>query len=158
PVAVAAIPSKDGETIGFSVVNDTAEAVTVTLDTWFVSLAGERRPYRSAEGVCGPDKAEMLFSVFAADLPEDMLLFWSFAASNGMRGEGHHVSVNYKALELEASGLTLDVAPRDDGAFAVTASATSLALHVMLEADVAGRWSDNAFDLTAGERRTVIFT
>ena len=158
PVAVAAIPSKDGETIGFSVVNDTAEAVTVRLDTWFVSLSGERRPYRSAEGVCGPDKAEMLFSVFAADLPEDTLLFWSFEASNGMKGEGHHVSVNYKALDLAASGLTLDAAPRDDGAFTVTASATGLALHVMLEADIAGRWSDNAFDLTAGERRTVIFT
>ena len=100
----------------------------------------------------------MLFSVFASDLPEDTLLFWSFEASNGMRGEGHHVSVNYKALDLEASGLTLDVSPRGNGSFAVTASATGLALHVMLEADVAGRWSDNAFDLTAGERKTVIFT
>ena len=29
---------------------------------------------------------------------------------------------------------------------------------VMLEADVAGRWSDNAFDLTAGAQKTVIFT
>ena len=158
PVAVAAIPSKDGETIGFSVVNDTAETVTVTLETWLVSLSGERRAFRSAEGRCGPDRAEMLFSVFSADLPEDMLLFWSFAASNGMHGEGHHVPVNYKTLDLQASGLALDAAPREDGAFAVTASASRLALHVMLEADVAGRWSDNAFDLTAGERRTVIFT
>ncbi|WP_432348113.1 glycoside hydrolase family 2 protein [Shinella yambaruensis] len=158
PVAVAAIPSKDGETIGFSVVNDTAEAVAVKLDTWLVPLSGERRPYRSAEGRCGPDRAEMLFSVFSADLPEDTLLFWSFEASNGMRGEGHHVHGTYKALELEPSGLTLDVSPREDGAVAVTASASGLALHVMLEADVAGRWSDNAFDLTAGERKTVIFT
>ncbi|MFC3076060.1 beta-mannosidase [Shinella pollutisoli] len=157
PVAVAAVPSKDGETIGFSVVNDTAEAVTVRLDTWFVSLSGERRPYRSAEGLCGPDRAEMLFSVFAADLPEDELLFWSFEASNGMRGEGHHVAVNYKALDLAPSGLALDVRPRD-GAFEVTASASGLALYVMLEADVAGRWSDNAFDLTAGEARTLVFT
>ncbi|CAK7256542.1 MULTISPECIES: glycoside hydrolase family 2 protein [unclassified Shinella] len=158
PVAVAAIPSRDGETIGFSVVNDTVEAVAVKLDTWLVPLSGERRPYRSAEGRCGPDRAEMLFSVFSADLPEDTLLFWSFEASNGMRGEGHHVHGTYKALELEPSGLTLDVSPREDGAVAVTASVSGLALHVMLEADVAGRWSDNAFDLTAGERKTVIFT
>jgi beta-mannosidase len=158
PVAVAAIPSKDGETIGFSVVNDTAEAVEVKLDTWLVSLSGERRPYRSAEGVCGPDKADMLFSVFAVDLPEDQLLFWSFEASNGMKGEGHHVSVNYKALDLGPSGLALDIKPHGDSAFDVTASATGLALHVMIEADVAGRWSDNAFDLTAGEKRTVVFT
>ncbi len=158
PVAVVAIPSKDGETIGFSVVNDTAEAVAVKLDTWLVPLSGERRPYRSAEGRCGPDRAEMLFSVFSADLPEDTLLFWSFEASNGMRGEGHHVHGTYKALELEPSGLTLDVSPCEDGAVAATACASGLALHVMLEADVAGRWSDNAFDLTAGERKTVIFT
>jgi beta-mannosidase len=75
-----------------------------------------------------------------------------------MTGEGHHVSGNYKALDLKPSGLTLDVAPRDAGGFSVTASARGLALHVMIEADVAGRWSDNAFDLTAGEAKTVIFT
>jgi beta-mannosidase len=158
PVAVAAIPSQDGETIGFSMVNDTAAPVTVELETWLVSLSGERRPHRTASGICGPDRAEMLFSVFATDLPEDALLFWSFRASNGMTGEGHHVSGNYKALDLKPSGLTLDVAPRDAGGFSVKASARGLALHVMIEADVAGRWSDNAFDLTAGEAKTVIFT
>jgi beta-mannosidase len=158
PVAVAAIPSQDGETIGFSMVNDTAAPVTVELETWLVSLSGERRPHRTASGICGPDRAEMLFSVFATDLPEDALLFWSFRASNGMTGEGHHVSGNYKALDLNPSGLTLDVAPRDAGGFSVKASARRLALHVMIEADVAGRWSDNAFDLTAGEAKTVIFT
>ena len=157
PVAVAAIPSKDGETIGFSVVNDTADAVTVRLDTWLVSLSGVRRPFRSAEGGCGPDRAEMLFSVLSADLPEGALLFWAFEASNGMRGEGHHVPGTYKALDLEPSGLTLDIAPREDGGFAVAAAARGLALHVMLEADVAGRWSDNGFDLAAGERKTVVF-
>lgn len=157
PVAVAAIPARDGETIGFSVVNDTAEPVTVRLDTFLVSLDGTRRPYRSAEGRCGPDRAEMLFSVFAADLPEDELLFWTFEASNGMRGEGHYVAAGYKALDLQPSGLALDVRPRG-GAFEVTATAGGLAIHVMLEADVAGRWSDNAFDLTAGEARTLVFT
>lgn len=157
PVTVAAIPSQDGETIGFSVVNDTAGAVTVRLETWLVSLSGERRPYRGAEGGCGPDRAEMLFSVPSADLPEGTLLFWSFEASNGMRGEAHHVPGTYKALDLEPSGLTLDIAPREDGGFAVAAAARGLALYVMLEADVAGRWSDNGFDLAAGERKTVVF-
>jgi beta-mannosidase len=157
PVTVAAIPSQDGETIGFSVVNDTAGAVTVRLETWLVSLSGERRPYRGAEGGCGPDRAEMLFSVPSEDLPEGTLLFWSFEASNGMRGEGHHVPGTYKALDLEPSGLTLDIAPREDGGFSVAAAARGLALYVMLEADVAGRWSDNGFDLAAGERKTVVF-
>ncbi|MCF3640087.1 glycoside hydrolase family 2 protein [Rhizobium sp. TRM95111] len=158
PVAVAAVPSKDGATLGFSMVNDTAEPVTVRLETWLVSLSGERRAFRSAEGVCPPDRASMLLSISAADLPEDALIFWSFEASNGMRGEGHHVVATYKALDLKPSGLSLGIVARGDGAFDVRASAEGLSLHLMLEADVAGRWSDNAFDLTAGEGRTVRFS
>ncbi|MNL59161.1 hypothetical protein D3C87_1828640 [compost metagenome] len=37
-------------------------------------------------------------------------------------------------------------------------TANGLALHVMIEADVAGRYSDNAFDLTSGETKVVRFT
>ena len=157
-VAVAAIPSKDGQMLAFSMVNDTAEAVTVMLQTSFVGLDGKKRAFRSAEGVCEPDRAATLLSVFTADLPEDALLFWSFEASNGMRGEGHHVAGTYKALDLQSSGVTLGITPRGDGAFEVRVSAAALSLHLMVEADVPGRWSDNAFDLVAGEGRTLVFT
>ncbi|MNW04603.1 hypothetical protein D3C71_2007120 [compost metagenome] len=75
-----------------------------------------------------------------------------------MRGEGHHVNGTYKALDLKPSGLTRDVAPAGEGAFDVTVKASGLALHVMIEADVAGRYSDNAFDLLAGETKVIRFT
>ena len=158
PVAVAAIPSADGREIVFSMVNDTAEPVTVELQTFLVSLDGKRMPFVAAAGACSPDRAATLVVIAAKDIPAETLLFWSFEASNGMRGEGHHVQGTYKALELAPSGLSIETAPRTDGSFDVTVTATGLALHVMVEADVEGRCSDNAFDLTAGEAKVVRFT
>ncbi|MBB3975117.1 beta-mannosidase [Rhizobium azooxidifex] len=158
PVAVAAIPSKDGRRIDFSMVNDTAKAVEVSFSSRLVSLSGEARAFRTASGTCGPDLAETLLSIDASEVPQDALLFWSFQASNGMSGSGHHAPVPYKALDLAPSGLAVTSAPRADGGFDVTVSARALALHVMVEANVAGRWSDNVFDLLAGEERRLVFT
>ncbi|KSV79815.1 beta-mannosidase [Sinorhizobium sp. GW3] len=158
PVSVAAIPSADGKEIAFSMVNDTAEPVTVELQTFLVSLDGQRTPLAAVAGTCSPDRAATLATIAAFDIPEGDLLFWSFEASNGMRGEGHHVNGTYKALDLKPSGLTLDVAPAGEGAFDVTVKASGLALHAMIEADVAGHYSDNAFDLLAGETKVIRFT
>ncbi|WP_275783182.1 beta-mannosidase [Pararhizobium gei] len=158
PVAVAAIPSDDGETISLSMVNDTAEPVTVELQTFLVSLAGEKQPLTAAAGTCSPDRAAPLLTIAASDISPDMLLFWSFEASNGMRGEGHHVQGSYKALDLEPSGLSISARPAGNGTYDVEVSASGLALHVMIEADIEGRYSDNAFDLTAGDSRIIRFT
>ncbi|MBP2238367.1 beta-mannosidase [Sinorhizobium kostiense] len=157
PVTVAAIPSADGKTIAFSMVNDTAEPVTVELETFLVTLEGKRRLLVAAAGACSPERAETLVAITAADIPADALLFWSFEASNGMRGEGHYVHGTYKALDLKPAGLAIEAAPGADG-YDVILTATGLALHVMVEADAEGRYSDNAFDLTAGEAKTIHFT
>jgi beta-mannosidase len=139
-------------------VNDTAEPVTVELQSFTVSLDGQRRPLVAAMGACSPDRAGTLVTIAAKDISAGSLLFWCFEASNGMRGEGHYVHGTYKALDLAPSGLTIEAAPGPDGSFDVTVSASGLALHVMIEADVEGRYSDNAFDLTAGDVKTVRFT
>ncbi len=158
PVNIAAIPSDDGAGIAFSMVNDTADPVTITLQTFLVALNGERQPFVAAAGTCSPDRADTLVRVSVSDIPKDTLLFWSFEASNGMKGEGHHVTGTYKALDLEPSGLSLAATDNGDGSFDVAVSASGLALQVMVEADIEGRYSDNAFDLTAGESRTIRFT
>lgn len=76
-----------------------------------------------------------------------------------MKGEGHFVSGGaYKSLELEPSGLGLNVTPQADGSFELTVTASGLALFVMIESRLDGSYSDNAFDLTAGEIRRVTFT
>lgn len=157
-VAVAVIPSKDGKTLDLTMVNDTFESVDIDVETWAVDLQGKRSTLQSFKASCRPDKAGVLGTVAVGDLPADCLLFWRFKASNGMTGEGHHVVETYKALDLQPSGLEMKVSPSGDGAYEVTLSASGLALHIMVETETSGTWSDNVFDLTAGESRTVTFT
>src|SRR5690606_34572363 len=158
PVAVAAIPSEDGSEIRLSLVNDTMGDVTVTINLSLVSLDGRRRPLRSVEVVCSPDAAVTALSLSASDLPPDRILFWSFTATNGMGGEGHHAPGTYKALDLEPPGLEMSVSPAGEGAFDILVQASGLALYVTIESDTPGRYSDNAFDLAAGESRRITFT
>ncbi|HSX76010.1 MAG TPA: glycoside hydrolase family 2 protein [Shinella sp.] len=156
PVAVAAIP--EGETIRFSLVNDTPADVTVDLAIFLVDLKGARRPFAEVRAACTPDAAVTAATFAAADLPADTLIAWRFTASNGMAGEGHHVHSTYKALEMEPPGLTLTQSDGPDGTIHLDVAAAGLALFVMIETDEDGRYSDNAFDLAAGETRHVTFT
>ncbi|MCC2610251.1 beta-mannosidase [Neorhizobium petrolearium] len=158
PVAVAAIPSEDGKNIRISLVNDTPEDVTVTINLSLLTLNGERSPLQSIEAVCTPDAAVTALTLPVSDIPEGLILAWSFTVSNGMGEEGHHVLGTYKALELEPSGLKFSVSPAGDGAFDLLVQARGLALFVLIESGTAGRYSDNAFDLAAGESRRITFT
>ncbi len=158
PVAVAAIPSEDGTVITLSMVNDTLDTVTIDANLFVLTLSGDRIPLKSVQGDCGPDAAETLITLDATEIPADGLLAWSFIASNGMSGEGHFLNGTYKALDLEPSRIETLVTPTVDGAFEVTVTAQGLALFVMLESRTPGRYSDNAFDLSAGESRRIIFT
>lgn len=158
PVAVAAIPSEDGREIRLSLVNDTLADVTVTINLSVLTLSGERRPLKSVEAVCSPDAAVTALAIAADEIPADCILAWGFTASNGMGGEGHYVASTYKALDLEPPGLEFSVSPTGDGALDLLVQAKGLALFVMLESATAGRYSDNAFDLAAGESRRITFT
>ncbi|CAN7344752.1 beta-mannosidase [Neorhizobium tomejilense] len=158
PVTVAAIPSDDGQEIRFSLVNDTAVDVTVILNLSLLAVQGERNSLRSIEAVCTPDAAVTVLTLPSADIPDGSILAWSFTASNGMAGEGHHVPGSYKALELEPARLALAVSPCGDGAFDLVVKAEGLALFVLIESGTAGRYSDNAFDLASGESRSIRFT
>jgi beta-mannosidase len=157
PVAVAAIPSEDGKTVRFSMVNDTSDSVIIDMTLFTLTLDGNRKELTKVSGVCGPDKAEILTSLNLSDISDNNLIAWNFSASNGMTGEGHYSASTYKALDLQPSGLTLAVKPMDDGCFELVASAKGLVLFVMIESCTAGRYSDNAFDLAAGEQRRVVF-
>ena len=48
-------------------------------------------------------------------------------------------------------------AANPDGTYSVTVNSRGLALFVVVEADIKGRYSDNVFDMTAGETRTLTF-
>ena len=157
PVAVAAIPSEDGSSIALSMVNDTLDTVTIDANLFVLTLSGERIPLKSVQGDCGADAADVLVTLDASEIPADGLLAWSFTVSNGMTGEGHFINGTYKALDLEPSRLEVSVAPTADGSFEVAVTSQGLALFFMLESAIPGRYSDNAFDLSAGQSRRIIF-
>jgi beta-mannosidase len=158
PVAIAAIPEEGGGAIRFSLVNDTLADVTVDLSIALLDMKGKRRPLVEARAACTPDAAVTATTVTAADLPAGALIVWRFTASNGMQGEGHYVHGTYKALDLEPAGLTFTQEDGPDGTIHLDVTATGLALFVMIETDSDGRYSDNAFDLAAGETRRIAFT
>ncbi|MBB4143542.1 beta-mannosidase [Rhizobium rhizoryzae] len=158
PVNVAAIPSEDGSEIRLSLVNDKMDDVTVSLSLSLLSLNGERTELKRLDAVCTPDAAVIATTVAASEIPAGSLLAWSFTASNGMGGEGHHVHGTYKSLDLQPAGLGLDVQPAPTGGYDLTVQSAGLALYVMIESETPGRFSDNAFDLAAGETRRITFT
>jgi beta-mannosidase len=158
PVALFAIPSADGKTIDMVMVNDLADNIEVSASFYTVAMDGTTTPLRAAKATCRPDKAMTLASIAAADIADGHLLFWDFRTSAGTEGRGHHVASTYKVLYLEAAGLAHGVTPVADGACEINLTAKGLALFVMIEADCEGRFSDNAFDLTAGESRKIVFT
>ncbi|MNU90555.1 hypothetical protein D3C71_804250 [compost metagenome] len=65
---------------------------------------------------------------------------------------------SYKALELLPASLEMSVSPSGDGSFDILVQSAGLALFVLIESETPGRYSDNAFDLAAGENRKVRFT
>ncbi|WP_159947777.1 glycoside hydrolase family 2 protein [Rhizobium sp. 18065] len=158
PVAVAAIPSDDGASLTLSMVNDTLDPVTIDVNLFALTLDGKRSPLKSVQGDCGPDRAEVLLTLDTTEIPVDGLLAWSFTASNGMRGEGHFLNGTYKSLDLLPSEISTRVTALDDGSFEIAVAAKGLALFVMIESATPGRYSDNAFDLSAGESRQIVFT
>lgn len=158
PVCVAAIPSDDGSEIAISAVNDTFEPVSLEIETWLVDLDGKKQPFKLFKTDVQPDRAMTATTINSGEIPEGKLLFWAFKASNGMMGEGHHAAVTYKTLDLKPSGLQAASTPLGDGRYEVTVTAQGLALHIMVEANGEGRYTENAFDLCAGESRTIVFT
>jgi beta-mannosidase len=159
PVAVAAIPDEDGKQIRFSLVNDTLAEVSIDLSVSVLDMKGERKHLKDVQAVCTPDGAVTATSIDVSEIPAGTLLAWRFTASNGMGGEGHYVHGTYKALELEAAGLMVTHEyVEDDGSVCLNVTAKGLALFVMIETETDGKYSDNAFDLAAGETRRITFT
>jgi beta-mannosidase len=157
PVTLVAIPSPGGDVIDMMMVNDLADNIEVHASLYTVTLDGRTQPLKTARATCRPDKAMTLASIAVSDIPEGQLLFWDFRASAGSEGRGHHVVTTYKALDLEPARLAHAVTA-GDGGYDIVLRAEGLALFVSIEADCEGRFSDNAFDMLAGESRTIRFT
>jgi beta-mannosidase len=87
----------------------------------------------------------------------DGILMFSWTDENDVTHRNHMSPVPYKHLVLPNPGIETTVFEKQ-GALSIKLTAQNLALYVALECDVAGHFSDNAFDLLASESITITFT
>jgi beta-mannosidase len=157
PVVVVAFSEKATGDIVLTAINDGREDVKLRVALRFVPADGE--PGVSLSNVVdalGSNPCEV-HRIAAADVQKDGVYLFAWESGDGKKGRNHFAVVPYKAIALSPSRLSADFA-EDDHLLTVTVSAASLALFVALECDVPGTYSDNYFDLLAGESRSIVFT
>lgn len=144
-VMVTAVPGKDAVTIRAT--NDTPNTVSVSVKVEAVDMASNLRGIAHFNGLVS-DAAATLGTVANTDIgPDEMLVVtWD-------TGREIHAPKPYKAYDLPQGHVKMRVAGNE-----ITLTATGLSLFTALEADVSGRFCDNAFDMLAGEERVITFT
>jgi beta-mannosidase len=148
PVTVVAVPGPDG--IALRAVNDGPAPVALTVTARATRMDGTMRPLAEARVTVGTDAAVEALRLAPGALAEDEVLAfdWEGDASGG----DLFAPRAWKAYDLLPPGLSA-TATRT----AITLSAKALAPFVAVEADVPGRFSENALMLFPGQPATLTF-
>ncbi len=154
PVAVSAVPV-DG-TIVLRGINDRRDTVDLTVTALAVGMGGRTRPLGQATMPVGAEAVDMMTLPADALGPQDMLAF-TWEGSDGTRSGDVFAPHPYKSYDLRPSRLVHE-ATEENGVWTLTVAAEALALFVAIEADVPGRFSDNAFSLFPGFPAQITFT
>lgn len=157
PVAAFIVPDKSGAAAEIVAVNDRLEDHAVEAELRAVGTGWHARTVASLSGRVPIDRARSLVRVALDALGPDDFLFLDWKASDGSSGRSHFSPRPYKAHRLEPPGLRL-AAARDGDAVRIELAAERPAFHVMVEAPVPGRFSDNVFDILPGETVALTFT
>jgi beta-mannosidase len=139
-----------------SAVNDLPHEFALSFEVFAVTMSGKKKSVSKANTKLGADGVE-LARLPLAGFGEGEILLLEWRDEKGDNKRSHVSPVPYKHLPLVNPVLTHKVIARD-GAVLVTISSKALALYVALECDVAGHFSNNAFDLLAGESVLITFT
>ena len=152
PVAVFAVPSKDGKTISMMAVNDTRKTAVVELECFAVSPSGDVIKLNSTKAEVPTDRAVEVVTILSDAVPDTHILhFKSFVG--GKSTSNHFAPKPYKTYDLQDPEIKLSV--KGDS---LTLSTTKPAYYVSVEANMPGHFSDNAFDLLPGESKIISFT
>ena len=161
PVAVVAKPSRDGESVEFWALNDTAEAVEATVSGRLLSVAdGAELGADSVTLRLAPDSATCLKSIARAEFGDGLagkFAAFELRASLGGREVVHRNDWFFEPFKLmPVAKAKVDM--KVDG-FKVTLSADRPAFFVWANAKgVRGEFDDNSFTLLPGEPKTIVFT
>ncbi len=158
PVTVVALP--DAGRVRLVGVNDTAAPVALSVTAVALAMDGTRRELARGAGTVGATATD-LCAVATGDLAAGEILFWDWDVRAGAvppaAGSDHWTPVPWKALPLADPQARMDLA-RDGTRWRITLTAAALAPFATLEADLPGRFSDNAVLLVPGTPVTLTFT
>ncbi len=154
PVFLAAIPGKDG--IALSAVNDTLSPVEVSVAAYAAAMDGTLREITKVDSAVGTEAATVLATLAPDAVLADEILIYRWSASDGSQGADHLAPVPYKALPLCEPGMQMEC-HRDGNDWRLSVRSAATALFVSVEADEAGRFSDNALTILPGEPAEILF-
>lgn len=168
PVTVVALP--EGGRVRLVGVNDRPEAVGLALEVQALAMDGTLRRLASASGRVGGQATE-LCAIDPGALHAGEILHWDWIASpaggapspphegggTGWAGSEHWTPAPWKALPLVGPRVRMEVAQAGDH-WQVTLTAAAVAPFATVEADRAGRFTDNAVLLLPGRPVTISFT
>jgi beta-mannosidase len=139
-----------------SAVQDLPDAVETEINLLRVSVHGDVATlYKQTHRLSGD--GQEITRLDRRTFGDESFLMVQWVDERGEKQRSHVTPVPYKHMALPNPMLT-SVVQEQDGVLSVVVSAKHLALYVALECDVAGHFSDNAFDLLAGESITIAFT
>ena len=152
PVTVSAVPV-DGK-IELRAVNDTGAPLHLHLEAFVVDVNG-------GAGSLGAVQAEVAGSAVVLgrfEVPEGAMLWFSWNDDQGgNRGADLFAPKPWKSYDLQPAGLAHSVRKVGD-VHEIEVTSAGLGLFVTLESTTPGRFSDNAFFMTAGRGESITFT
>ena len=155
PVTVIAVPEADQITL--KAVNDLPDEVQITLNVQAINMAGHCRPLITTDTTLCTKGATPCTVIDRDLLAPDEILHWHWTDGASATGEDIYALRPWKAYDLIAPQITQTIA-KDGNDWLITLSSQALAPFAALEADLPGRFSDNASALIPGQPRTIRFT
>jgi beta-mannosidase len=155
PVLVTA--RKAGDELIVSAVHDLPQVFELSLEVSVVSFSGVTTVIYSDKVKLSPDAGQELTRINLNTISNESVLFLNWTDEHGKPQRNHVAGQPYKYLLLPNPELRTTVM-LNDGIVKIGIIATDIALYVSAECDVAGHFSDNAFDLLLGESRVITFT
>ncbi|WP_068109251.1 beta-mannosidase [Tropicimonas marinistellae] len=153
PVHVSAVPQ--GDTVALRAVNDRAGVVELTVEATAFTMDGTLRSLGSETVTVAPDSAVEALRV--TGLHDDEMLFFRWRIPGGSEGTDHFAPQPYKSYAVQPPAIAMQIEQGDAG-LTVTLTSERPAFFVTLEADVPGRFSDNAVLLLPGQPASITFT
>ena len=150
PLSVVAMP--EAGDIVLRGVNDRREPCHLTVTARAVTMTGQIRDLGKGTALVAGAATELLRMSKSA-LAEDEILTFIWETADGLRGGDHFAPRPYKYYDLLPPELDLQA----DGN-RLTISSQQMALFVAVEADVPGRFSNNAFTVFPGYPAEITFT